>query len=117
MKPLVSQLLLKVIAPISGTLSTIFLTNNKFGLSICPPSVKFIQCQSVLRTALKSSPNESIKDLWKSTNNYTNIQYGGFKSTNEVLKDFRAGHEYKLKNQLSCQGHSSTALRSSLFLN
>ena len=34
--------------PISGTLSTVFLTNNKFGLSIYPPSVKFIQCQTVL---------------------------------------------------------------------
>ena len=28
--------------PISGTLSTVFLTNNKFGLSIYPPSVKFV---------------------------------------------------------------------------
>ena len=37
-------------------------------------------------------------------NNYTNIQYDGFKSTKEVLKDFRAGHENKLKNQLSWQG-------------
>ena len=103
--PIVNQYIRKWLeVPISGTLSTIFLTNNKFGLSIYPPSVKFIQCQSVLRTALKSSPNKSIKDLWKSTNNYTNIQYDGFKSTKEVLKDFRAGHEDKLKNQLSCQG-------------
>ena len=103
--PIVNQYIRKWLeVPISGTLSTIFLTNNKFGLSIYPPSVKFIQCQSVLRTALKSSPNESIKDLWRSTNNYTNIQYDGFKSTKEVLKDFRAGHEDKLKNQLSCQG-------------
>ena len=44
--------------PISGTLSTVFLTNRKFGLSIYPPSVKFVQCQTVLRKALKSSPNE-----------------------------------------------------------
>ena len=28
--------------PISGTLSIVFLTRNKFGLSICPPSAKFI---------------------------------------------------------------------------
>ena len=103
--PIVNQYIRKWLEiPISGTLSTMFLTNNKFGLSIYPPSVKFIQCPSVLRTALKSSPNESIKDLWRSTNNYTNIQYDGFKSTKEVLKDFRAGHEDKLKNQLSCQG-------------
>ena len=28
--------------PISGTLSNVFLDRNKFGLNICPPSVKFI---------------------------------------------------------------------------
>ena len=59
--------------PISGTLSNIYLTHNKFGLNILPASVKFIQCQTVLRNALKTSPNDSIKELWKSTNNHTNI--------------------------------------------
>ena len=91
-------------APISGTLSTVFLTNNKFGLSIYPPSVKFIQCQTVLRKALKSSPNESTNDLWRATSNHTNTQYDAYKSTKEVLKDFRSGHENKLLNQLTSQG-------------
>ncbi|CAB4005395.1 Hypothetical predicted protein [Paramuricea clavata] len=90
--------------PISGTLSTVFLTNNKFGLSIYPPSVKFIQCQTVLRKALKSSPNESTNDLWRATSNHTNIQYDAYNSTKEVLKDFRSGHENKLLNQLTSQG-------------
>ena len=35
--------------PKSGTLSNVFLIHNKFGLNICPPSVKFTQCQRVLR--------------------------------------------------------------------
>ena len=61
--------------PISGTLSTVFLTRNKFGPNICPPSVKFIQCQAVLRKALKTSPNDSINELWKATSNSKNIQY------------------------------------------
>ncbi|CAB3993797.1 Hypothetical predicted protein, partial [Paramuricea clavata] len=90
--------------PISGTLSTVFLTNNKFGLSIYPPSVKFIQCQTVLRKALKSSPNESTNDLWRATSNHTNIQYDAYNSTKEVLKDFHSGHENKLLNQLTSQG-------------
>ncbi|CAB4019443.1 Hypothetical predicted protein, partial [Paramuricea clavata] len=90
--------------PISGTLSTVFLTNNKFGLSIYPPSVKFIQCQTVLRKALKSSLNESTNDLWRATSNHTNIQYDAYNSTKEVLKDFRSGHENKLLNQLTSQG-------------
>ena len=67
--------------PISGTLSTVFLTRNKFGLNICPPSVKFIQCQTVLRKALKTFPDESINQLWKATSNSKNIQYDTYNST------------------------------------
>ena len=103
--PVVNQYIRKWLEiPISGTLSTVFLTCNKFGQSIYPPSVKFIQCQTVLRKALKLSPNQSINELWKSTNTHTNIQYDFYSSTKEVLKDFRSEHEDKLKNQLTCQG-------------
>ena len=89
--------------PISGTLSNIYLSYNKFGQNIYPPSLKFIQCQTVLRKALKSSPNKSINELWKSTNNNTNIQYDVYNSTKEVLKTFHSVHEDKLQNQLTCQ--------------
>ena len=58
----------------------------------------------VLRKALKLSPNQSINELWKSTNTHNNIQYDFYNSTKEVLKDFRSEHEDKLKNQLTCQG-------------
>ena len=51
--------------PINGTLSNIYLTCNKFGFNILPASVKFTQCQTVLRNALKSSPNDSLKELWE----------------------------------------------------
>ena len=44
--------------PISGTLSSVFLERNKFGLNICPPCIKFTQCQTVLRNSLKQSPDE-----------------------------------------------------------
>ncbi|CAB4007496.1 Hypothetical predicted protein [Paramuricea clavata] len=103
--PVVNQYIRKWLEiPISRTLSTVFLTRNKFGQSIYPPSVKFIQCQTVLRKALKLSPNQSINELWKSTNTHTNIQYDFYNSTKEVLKDFRSEHEDKLQNQLTCQG-------------
>ena len=58
--------------PISGTLSNVFLERNKFGLNICPPSIKFTQCQTVLRNSLKESPNHSLKGLWKSSSCHTN---------------------------------------------
>jgi hypothetical protein len=90
--------------PISGTLSNVFLTRNKFGLSICPPSVKFIQCQTVHRKALKTSPNEAINELWKATSNSKYIQYDVYNSTKQALKDFRSGQEDKLHTQLTCQG-------------
>ncbi|CAB4040395.1 Hypothetical predicted protein, partial [Paramuricea clavata] len=61
-------------------------------------------CQTILRKALKSSPNESTNDLWKATSNHTNIQYDAYSSAKEVLKDFRSGHENKLLNQLTSQG-------------
>ena len=48
--------------PILGTLSNVYLTRNKFGLSIIPPSAKFVQCQSTIRNALKSFINPSIME-------------------------------------------------------
>ena len=42
--------------PISGTLSNVFLERIKFGLNICHPSVKFTQCQTVLRNSLSTVP-------------------------------------------------------------
>ena len=90
--------------PISGTLSNVFLERNKFGLNICPSSIKFTQCQTVLRNSLKESPNDSLKDLWKSSSCHTNIQYDVYKSTKEVLKDFRSNQEDKLQHHLTSQG-------------
>ena len=72
--------------PISGTLSNVCLISNKFGLNIIPPSTKFIQCQTTIRSTLKSSPNESITHLWKLTKNNTNIQYDQYSATKEVIK-------------------------------
>ena len=89
--------------PVSGTLSTIFMTRNKFGLNIIPPSVKFLQCQTILRNALKSSPNVEINELWKSTSTNRNIQYDVYTTTKQVIKDFRTKQENKLQNKLSMQ--------------
>ena len=85
--------------PISGTSNTVFMMKNNFGLSIYPLSVKFTQCQLVLRRALKLSSNESINELWKSTNTHTNVQYDAYNSTKEVLKDFLDRHEHKFQNK------------------
>ena len=90
--------------PVSGTLSTVYLAHNKFGLNIQPPSLKLAQCQVVQRNALKTSPNEAIKELWRSTNNGRNIQYDIYNSTKEILQNFRSNQEDKLQNHLPSQG-------------
>ena len=46
--------------PISGTLSNVQLPYDRFGLNVVLPSTKFLQCQTVSRKALQSSPNEDI---------------------------------------------------------
>ena len=89
--------------PISGTLSNVYLTTNKFGLNVIPPSNKSNH-QTTIRTALKLFPNESITHLWKSTNNHTNIQYDQYNSTKDAIKAFQNNQENKPKNHLTCQG-------------
>jgi hypothetical protein len=96
--------------PVSGTLSNVYLTSNKFGLNIIPPSTKFIQCQTTIRTSLKSSPNQSITHLWKLTKNHTNIQYDQYSATKQVIKSFRDNQENKLTNQLTSQGSFFTSV-------
>ena len=85
--------------PISPTLSNIILPPNKFGLNILFPSTKFVQCQTLLRNALKTSQTEDIKALWKSSSNHTNAQY-----TKDVLKAIHDEHEDRLNNHLISQG-------------
>ena len=68
--------------PISATLTGIILSRNQFGLSLQLPSIKFLQCQTVQRNILKSSPNNNIRSLWKNTCEGSNIQYGIYRNTN-----------------------------------
>ena len=69
-----------------------------------------MQCQTSIRTTLKSSPNESIAHLWKLTKNHTNVQYDKYSSTEEVIKSFRVNQENKLTNQLTSQGSFFTSI-------
>ena len=89
---------------ISATLSGIILLKNQFGLNLILPSVKFMQCQTVYRNALKSSPNNNIQSLWKNTSQSMNIQYDVYRNTREVLMAVRSEHKERLQNHLVSQG-------------
>ena len=41
---------------ISATFSTLVLKKSKYGINLILPSTKFTQCQTVIRNALKTSP-------------------------------------------------------------
>jgi hypothetical protein len=90
--------------PISATLSNVLLPHHKFGLNIILPSTKFLQCQTVSRKALKSSPNEAINNLRKDTSNHKNVQYDKYENTKDLLNTIRKQHEDKLKHHLISQG-------------
>ena len=96
--------------PISATLSGISLPRNQFGLNLLLPSVKFLQCQTVLRNALKSSSNDAIKSLWRSTSFGMNIQYDTYRNIKQVLKAVRHSHTDKLRSNLTSQGFLITFL-------
>ena len=89
---------------ISATLSGISLPHNNFGLNLLPPSVTFQQCQTVLRNVLKSSSNDAVKCLCRSSSFGINIQYDTYRNTKQVLKAVRQTHTEKLSSNLTSQG-------------
>ena len=59
--------------PIGATFSTLVLQKSRYGISLVLPSTKFIKCQTVIRNALKSSPNLDKNSSWAESKNGTNI--------------------------------------------
>ena len=96
--------------PISATLSTLVLQKSRYGISLILPSTKFIQCQTVIRNALKSSPNLDINSLWAETNNGTNIQYDQYRNTKQVLTTIRNSQEDRINHELTSQGFIVSAI-------
>ena len=74
--------------PISATLSGVILPCNQFGLNLQLSSVKFIQCQTVLRNSLRTSKSDNINSLWKSTNCSMNVQNDSYKNTSKYKKQY-----------------------------
>ena len=90
--------------PISATFSSLILNKSKYGISLVLPSTKFIECQTTMRNALKSSPIHDIKCLCAETSYGTNLQYDQFKNTKQVLKTIQHDHEERINNTLLSQG-------------
>ena len=90
--------------PISATLSTLVLPKSKYGINLILPSTKFTQCQTVIRNALKTSPNLEINAMWAATSNGSNIQYDQYRNTKQVLTAIQKDHEDRINHKLTSQG-------------
>ena len=110
----------KLELPISATLSTLILPKSKYGINCILPSTKFLQCQTVIRNALKSSPNSDINSLWAKTSYDYNIQYDQYKNAKQVLTAIQKDNESRITHELKSQGfiisciltHASSKTRS-----
>ena len=93
--------------PVCATLSNIFLPQNRFGLNICPPSVKFSEGQTSYECLTKCNKiftNDDIKTLWRDTSHGANLQYDSYRNTKEALNAFRSEQEERLTAHLVSQG-------------
>ena len=89
--------------PICATLSTLILPKSKYGINCTRHSKKFLQCQTVIRNALKSS-NSDTNSLWAKTSYACNIQYDQYKNTKKVLNAIQKDNESRITHELKSQG-------------
>jgi len=87
--------------PISATLSTLALKKSKYGITLILPSTKFIQCQTVMRNALKTSPNLDVNAMWAATSNGSNSQYDQHKNAKQVLTAIQKSHEDSINHNIT----------------
>ena len=90
--------------PISAILSNLIISQSNYGLSLILPSTKFIQCQTIIRNALKSSPNSDTKMLWQDSTTFTNIQYDQYRNAKQVLKSTQTHHHHRIISEFTSQG-------------
>ena len=66
-------------------------------------STRFTQCQTVSRNNLQKSSNNDVVRIYYDTNCDTNLQFDQFKSTKEVITQYRKNKEDRLTTVLTTQ--------------
>ena len=90
--------------PISATFSSLILKKSRYRINLILPSIKFSECQTIIRNVLKSSTNPDIYSLWVDTSYGTNLECDQFQNTKQVLKAVQHKHKDRIKNTLLSQG-------------
>ena len=75
--------------PIAGTLDIIQLSKRNIGICYAMVSTRFTQCQTVTRNNLRKSSNNDVVKMYYNTNCDSNWQYDQFKSTKDVIPQYR----------------------------
>ena len=96
--------------PISASIGGLIVSKSHYGLNLVLPSAKFIQCETILRNALKSSPNADIRSLWKDSTTSTNIKYDQYRNAKHVLKSIQTQHHHRITEELTSQGLIITSI-------
>ena len=66
-------------------------------------STRFTLCQTVIRNDLQKSSNNEVVRIYYDTNCDTILQYDQFKSTKEVITQYRKNKEDRLTTVLTTQ--------------
>ena len=61
--------------PANGTVDIIMLSKSKFGLNIIDVSMKFTQCQTIIRKKLSNAENEDTQLIYQLIREKSNINY------------------------------------------
>ena len=79
------------------------LSKSKFGLNIVDVSMKFTQCQTVIRKKLSNVENEDTQLIYQLIREKSNINYDHFITSKNVIKDLRERKQEHITRNLTTQ--------------
>ena len=89
--------------PANGTVDIIMLSKSKFGLNIVDVSMKFTQCQTIIRKKLSNAENEDTQLIYQLIREKSNINYDHFITSKNVIKDLRERKQEHITRNLTTQ--------------
>ena len=89
--------------PADCTVDIIMLSKSKFGLNIVDVSMKFTQCQTIIRKKLSNAENEDTQLIYQLIREKSNINYDHFITSKNVIKDLRERKQEHITRDLTTQ--------------
>ena len=89
--------------PANGTVDIIMLSKSKFGLNIVDVSMKFTQCQTIIRKKLSNAENEDTQLIYQLIREKSNINYDHFITSKNAIKDLRERKQEHIARDLTTQ--------------